>query len=168
MKQNRLLFAGVLAGLAWYLYTRERGLSVLGQPQYAAAPPRLPAAQSLTNPNASTSTFATNVFSSISNAFRVFTSSLQSAPGNGPRTVSASPTGIGPADVQSWGLAVPRDEPAPSAGAQVLTVDDGSSGGLAPFWSWGFGYSSPVPSMPWTLNPATLGFDPSYIPPPPG
>lgn len=165
---NRYLLAGGLAGLAWWLYTRSQGLDLTGQPVNPMLPPAVrPSQLSLVNPNTSTSSLATNVFSAVSGFFQQVVHSLQAAPGNGPRSSSPTPTGISPADVSSWGLAVPPAEAAPAVASQVVAPDPAYND-LNPFWQWGGSYLSPVPSMPWTLNPAVLGFDPNYIPPPPG
>lgn len=160
---QRFAIVAALGALGWYLYTRSQGLTLAGAPENPMLPAARVGQQSLVTPSTSTSTFATNVFGAIGGALRSIVTSLQAAPGNGPRIPSASSTGISQSDVQSWGLAVPRDEPAPAIASQVVEPAD-----LAPFYTMGYGYNSGVPSMPWTLNPVTLGFDPNYIAPPPG
>lgn len=163
---DRFIVAAAIAGLVWWLYTRQKGLTLAGQPEN---PMLLPAApdnhQSLVTPSDSTGTGATNVFSAIGSALQTFARTLGAGPGNAPHIPSASST-ISSANVGNWGLQVRPNEPAPGLATNV-PLDD-SLDYQTPFWSWGYPMATGVAAMPWTLNPAVLGYDPTYIPPPPG
>jgi hypothetical protein len=166
MKWDRLAIAAAFAGLAWYLYTRSRGLTLAGEPLNAMMLPSdvRSSQQSLVSPNAGTSLAATNVFGAISTAFQSILGSLKAGAGNTPRIASATSSGIAPGDVTRMGLLVPADEPPPPSLSNISPTWDPSLDLSMPLWQWG----TAVPAMPWTLDPVTLGFDPSYIPPPPG
>lgn len=164
MKNDQVILLLILAGGGWYLYTQSQGLTFTGQPLNPMLAPAPSNKQSLVSANASTSTLATNVFSTIAASVKTIFGALGPRPGNAPQLASASTT-ISPRDVSSWGLQVPRDEPAPSTAASGLS-NNGALNAQVPFWSWN--PTMGIQPMPWTLNPAVLGFDPNYIPPPPG
>lgn len=168
-KNTTLAVVLVGAAIAWYFYERSRGLSFLGQPLNPMLPPDArPSQQSTIQPVASTGTWATNVFGALSGAFTTIIDSLKSKSGNTPRIQSPSQTGIGAGDVMRWGLTVPPSEPPPpSVGAGAGTYEDTSLDSDLPMWQW-LPPTTAVPSLPWTLDPTSLGFDPNYIPPPPG
>ena len=169
MKTDKLIVVGALVGLAWYLYTRSKGLTLLGEPANPMLPPAVnPSRQSLVTPSTSTGTWATNIFGAVSNAFRSIVDSLHAGPGSSTTLPAPSSTGIAPGDVRRLGLLVPADEPPPpSIGAGAGTSEDTSLDETLPMWQW-VPPTTAVPSMPWTLDPVALGFDPNYIPPPPG
>jgi hypothetical protein len=168
-KNTTLAVVLIGAAVAWYFYERSRGLTFLGEPINPMVPPDvLPNQQSTIRPVASTGTWATNVFGALSGAFTTILGSLKSGAGAAPRVQSASSTGIGAQDVMRWGLAVPPSEPPPpSVGAGAGTYEDTSYDSELPMWQW-LPPTTGVPNMPWTLDPTALGFDPNYIPPPPG
>lgn len=161
MKDNdRLLLVLAVAGGGWYLYTRSQGLTLTGQPANPMLPPGVvrPGLSTI-SPNNSLNTLATNVFSSLGQSLQsIFKNVSKSAPGNGPSSPSSTGAGISAADVASWGLQVPIVDAPPPGYYDTAT----------PFWSMPSYALNQAPLMPWTLNPAILGFDPSYIPPPPG
>jgi hypothetical protein len=167
---ERFVLLAALAGVAWWLYTRSQGLTLAGQ---YANPMYIPPAsnkQSLVTPSGTTGTLATNVFSQIGQVLQSTLRAFTAQPANGPAQPAPSST-ISLADVSRWGLQVPPDEPPPPSTAAVLNTTDPSLDTSVPYWSWGFDRTQLAPGVPlmsWTLNPDTLGFDPSYIPPPPG
>ena len=167
MKNDRILLAALLAAGAWFLYTRSKGLSLAGQPTNVMLPyDRIPR-EGAVAVNASTSTYATNVFSQVTGLVNAFVSKLRGNPGNVPNQPAAGAT-ISRDNVLSWGLQVPPDEPAPYVAATSPTSGEGPY----PFWMTpgylvgGVPFDQPgtalVPSLPWTIP---QGFD--YIPPPP-
>jgi hypothetical protein len=168
MKTDKLIALLGLAAGAWYLYTRSRGMTFLGENAYPMLREAGGNQMSLVSPNTSTSTAATNVFSAITKGLAAIFGSLApnaAKAGNAPRIASAGST-ISPADVSLWGLQVPRDEPPPPSTSAAYPSDAGTLNQDAPFWSWN--PTMGIPTMSWTLNPAILGYDPNYIPPPPG
>jgi len=164
MKNDQIILLLLIAGGGWFLYTRSQGLTLTGEPLNPMMNPAAGNKQSLVTGNVSTSTLATNVFTTLTKSLQAFAGFLTPKPGNASQLASPSST-ISPRDVASWGLQVPRDEPAPYVAA-TSPSDDGTLNTQIPFWSWN--PTMGVPAMPWTLNPAVLGFDPNYIPPPPG
>lgn len=156
-----ILIVLVVLGGAWYLYTRSRGLNVLGQ--YDNTMLRPAQTGNSTSPvvaTSTTSTWATNAISALLKGIQQITSSIAHAPGNA-NTRPAAPyngtaigeqTGNGTATGASFiGSELPAPDP---------TLDTG-----IPFWSM-FDVPPPTPdysSIAWTVRP-----EDSYIPPPPG
>jgi hypothetical protein len=168
MKQDeKIVVILALGGVAWYLYTRQNGLTLTGQPEH----PMIPAnrnLQSLITPSYATGVQATNtnnpvaaIGSLVNQALSIFTK--PKAPGNGPVHTAAPSISI-----PSTGA--PASSPGVlSIGSQVLTIDP-TLADENPFFGWGWDVplspadnAAGISSLSWTVTP-----DMAAIPPPPG
>lgn len=159
MKANetdmRVMLAAGLLGLAWYLYTRSRGLSLTGQYQnpMLLPPAQIGNAMSPVAPNNSVGLAATNVFSAISKAIATVASSFKSARGgNAPASSSDTAAGV---NARTIGSATS------SQGPDLGEIQ-------VPFWSWGFDPVAPdpfgVPSLAYWPKPVAPSQDFSNLP----
>lgn len=163
MKNDKLILMLLLAGGAWYLYTRSQGLTLTGQPQYPLITQGNWNPQSTITPSGSTSVQATNVFSAIASGIQTIIRSI-AQPGNAP--IAPSP---------SYAISGGQAVGAPAANYGVPSVGDPMPAydptleDSNPFWMWDNSFERPangtVQGLEWTLNGPV---DYSYIPPPPG
>jgi len=169
-KQTAQLVVGLaLLGGAWYLYTRSRGLTWLGQD---AHPMLIPGAQTGTSmspvvQNTSTGLQATNPIAQLLRGVQTVIASIGHAPGNA-NTRPAQPangTMIGEQTGNGTG------NPGVPYIASELPAWNSNLDDSQPFWNW-FDVPPPAPdfaALAWTVDPARNGgVDYGYIPPPPG
>lgn len=157
MKDDQVILLLLLAGGAWYLYTRQHGLTLTGEPAHAMIDPSWnayrPGSMSPVQSTNSTGTAATNVFSAIGSAVQTIARSITA--GNNPRVPADSPyilnAGIRNPDVPVTGGIAPEPDP---------TLAD-----AYPYWTWTYFDQQPtqIADLSSTLRPEDF-----YIPPPPG
>lgn len=171
-REERLLVVGGLAGAAWWLYQSSRGLTITGAPATQTMLPT-PTVGTLSNvtPSYTTSTAATNVFSSIGSAFagilgRVINKGPGNAPIQQPRTAvgsnangipgQASPNGLSDYYLAAANAVTANPNPNPGI---FLSYSDPSSSIYWPPLDTPTDVVAPsngVPLLGWTLDPSLV------------
>lgn len=167
MKSNeKLIVVLALGGAAWYLYTRQQGLTLTGQPAHPMLPPGYDPSLSPVRPSGSTNTAATNtanIAASISSLANSVISIFAKRPAGNAAVRPSSSFAIPPGNVGQ-----PAANPGVPAIGSELPIGDPSLDESMPYWQWDFSFDVPpvVPNLEalaWTVTP-----DMNYIPPPPG